>query len=244
MPIATTEELLIVTGLDAAVSATDAARATRDVLLAKARRGTSVANTASAESAGAILKEIKTFTRSIEDARKEIKEPVLDISKRIDGLAKELTEQLDAEATRISRLVGAWQAEQNRIAEEARRDAWQKEQDIKAEANSKIQEAREHSRTEASFDKKAEKIEAKAFQQIVDTRVAAASSLPPKPAGLSTREEICFEVIDITALYESTPFLVSLVPNTAAIKAAIKGLTGQQALPGVRHWKEQKAIVR
>lgn len=240
----TTAELLIVTGLDAAVTATSAARDRRDALLAKARRGTSVANSASAEKAGEVLKEIKTFTRAIEDARKEVKEPVIEVGKRIDGLARELVADLDAEATRISRLVGAWQAEQNRIADQKRREAWEEEQRIRDEANRKIQEAREHSRTEASFEKKADKIDAQATQAIIDTRVAAAGTIAPKPAGLSTREEICFEVTDIQALYESAPFLVSLTPNTAAIKAAIKGLTGQQTLPGVRHWKEQKAIVR
>lgn len=244
MNTTTTEELLTISGLDAAVSATATARETRDALLISARRGTAVTSADSAERAGTLLRQIKGFTRSIEDARKEVKEPVIEIGKRIDTLAKELTCELETEATRLSRLVGAWQAEQNRIAEEARRKAWEEEQRIKEEANRKIREAEEHSRTQASFEKKADKIEAAAIQAIVETRVAAAAVAQPKPAGLATREEICFEVTDLTALYEAAPYLVSLHPNTAAIKSALKGLSGAQTLPGVRHWKEQKAIVR
>jgi len=241
----TVSEFLTVSGIEsAAITATDDARAKRDALLVRARKGTAVVSAASAENAGILLRDLKAFTRSIEDARKEVKEPVLEIGKRIDGLARELTDDLNNEAARISRLVGAWQAEQNKIAEEARRKAWEEEQRIKDEANRKIEEARQHSRTEASFEKKAEKIEAAAMKEIVDTRVSAAAVMPAKPAGLSTREEICFEVLDLVALYEAAPYLVSLTPNNSAIKAALKGLTGEQKLPGVRHWKEQKAIVR
>lgn len=266
-----TTELLTISGMDAAVSATDAARATRDALLSRARRGTAITSATSAESAGAMLKEIKTFTRAIEDSRKEVKEPVLEISRQIDGLAKELTTDLDAEAARISRLVGAWQAEQNRLAEEQRRKAWAAEQEIKRAAMQAEREAADRlaaeqaelqakaarARTLAGKEraelemKQAERRAAEEQQARIDAQarelVEAQQQImttAPKPAGLSTREEICFEVTDLTALYEAAPFLVSLTPNNAAIKSAIKGLTGNQTLPGVRHWKEQKAIVR
>ena len=238
-------ELLLVSGLDAAaISATDAARIARNLLLARAKSAPAVGNAASAENAGIILREIKAFTRQIEDARKEVKAPVLEIGAKIDGLARDLTVDLETEATRLSRSVGAWQAEENRKADELRRKAWAEEQRIKDEANAKIAEAREKSLTATSFEKKAAAIEDKATMKIIETRVAAAQAIPAKPAGLATREEICFEVTDALALYEAAPYLVTLTPNNAAIKGALKGLTGEQRLPGVRHWREQKAIVR
>lgn len=236
-----TAELLVVSGMDASVSATDTAREVRDQLLAKARAGSVVKDAAGAGRAGELLKEIKAFTRQIEDARKEVKEPVLDLTRRIDGLAKELVGELEAEANRISRLVGAYQAEQNRLAEEARRKAWEEEQRIKEEANRRIAEAQQTAKTEADFERKAEKIEAKAVQQIVETRVAAAAAAPAKPAGLATRTEILFEVEDVQTLYKFSPSLVVLTPNAAAIKAILK--TGAK-LPGVRSWTESKTFVR
>lgn len=241
----TTTELLLVSGLDsAAISATAEARGNRNALLVKGRAVTRVASAAGVEMAGETLRDIKAFTRSIEDARQAVKAPVLTIGSKIDALARDLTTDLLAEADRIARLVGAYQSEQYRIAEEARRKAWDEEQRIKAEANAKIAEAEAHSRTQASFEKKAEKIEAQATQQIIDTRVAAAAAIPPKPAGFSTRRDPKYEVTDIVALYEACPFLVKMEPNHAALIAAIKGLTGEQTLPGVKHWFESKAVVR
>lgn len=272
-PMTSTTELLTISGVDdAAITATSDALALRDELLARARKGTIVTTPESAEKAGSILKEVKAFTRLIEDARKIVKEQPLKLCRDIDALASKLVSELETEATRISRLLGAWQAEQNRIAEEARRKAWEEEQRIKREAEEKAraealrvrkeQEELELKASRARSDEKAAEWRAKAAQReeesqtasaahvaqteqaIVETRVAAAAIAPPKPAGLATRKEVCFEVTDIQALYDAAPFLVTMSPNNAAIKAAVKGLSSGQSLPGVRHWEENKTIVR
>jgi len=268
-----TTELLTLSGLDSAeLTATSAARARRDELLAAARRGTIVTTKEGAEKAGAILKDLKAFSRLIEDARKTVKERPLALCRDIDALATKLTKDIEFEASRISRLLGAWQAEQDRLAEEARRKAWEEEQRIRREAEEKAKAEAARAEKEkaeleakaararspekaAEWRKKAEQREeqsrtdsaahvAATEQKIVETRVAAAAVAPEKPAGLATRQEICFKVTDITALYEAAPFLVTLQPNNAAIKAAIKGLAKGQTLPGVEFWTEAKAIVR
>lgn len=269
----TTAELLTISGVDeAAITATSDAIAMRDTLLARARKGTIVTSAQSAEKAGVILKDLKAFTRLIEDARKTVKEQPLKLCRDIDALAAKLVNELDGEASRISRLLGVWQAEQNRIAEKLRQEAWEKEQQIKRDAEEKARLEADKARKEkeelelkASRARSAEKAEeyrekarqvdeqsqaaseahvAATEQAIVETRVAAAAVAAPKPAGLATRKEVKFEVTDIQALYDAAPFLVSLVPNNAAIKAAVKGLSAGQSLPGVRHWEEATAIVR
>lgn len=48
----------------------------------------------------------------------------------------------------------------------------------------------------------------------------------------------------IVALHEAHPMFVILSPNNAAIKAGLKQLADGQSLPGVRHWKEAKTVVR
>jgi len=269
----TTTELLTISGVDsAAISATSDAVAMRDELLKRARRGTTVSSPEGAERAGGILKDLKAFTRLIEDARKTVKEQPLKLCRDIDALAAKLVTEIDAEATRLSRLIGTWQAEQNRIAERARQEAREKEQQIKREAEekakaeaAKARKEQEELEAKAARARSAEKAEewrekarlaeeksraasdahvAQTEQAIVETRVAAAAVSPPKPAGLATRKEVKFEVTDIQALYEAAPFLVSLAPNNAAIKAAVKGLAAGQSLPGVRHWEEAVTIVR
>jgi hypothetical protein len=225
------------------ISVSDAARTERDALLVVAHNVSVVATPEAAESAAETLKEIKTFTRSLETSRTEVKQPVLEIGRRIDSLAKEITAELETEAGRISKLLGAYQAEQFRKEEEARRRAYEEEQRILAEAARKAQEAAEHSRNQASFDKKLETINEAATAQIAESKAAVAKAAPRTFAGTATREEICFEVLDVEALYRAMPLLVTLQPNNTAIRGVLKAYP-DKPLPGVRVWKESKMIVR
>lgn len=132
-------ELLIITsGAElTSVSAAEAARQKRDELLAMARRGTCIKDAAGNARAADILRELKLFSRSVEEGRKSAKAPILELASKVDALAKELTTDLEAEAARISRLVGTYQAEQERIAEEARKRAFEEEQRLRREAEEK-----------------------------------------------------------------------------------------------------------
>lgn len=169
----TTTTALEVLGLSAVeTTASAAAIAERDRLLAMARKGKSVTDAASAQRATDVLKELKAFTRTIETTRKEVKEPVLQLAKDIDGLARTLTEDLDREATRISALVGEWQAEQNRLAEEARRKAWEEEQRIRREAEAK--ERAEQERLAA--EQRARELAAMKVQADLEAKAARARS--------------------------------------------------------------------
>lgn len=153
--------LLTLAGIDdAQLTATSAARLKRDGLIADARCILTVRDTEGANLAAIALRDVKTFTRSIEEARADVKGPVLDLGKRIDALARELTAELETEATRLSRVLGAFQAEEKRKADEAREKAlaeerriWEeakaKEEAIVAEARKKEAEEREKARKEA-----------------------------------------------------------------------------------------------
>ena len=140
----------------ATLTATDWARAERDLLLGMARDVENVRDAQTAEKAATALRSLKDFTRNIEAARTSVKLPVLDLGKRIDTLAKELTTTLETEADRLSRALGAWNTEQKRLAEEAERKAREEEQRIWREAQEK--EAAEKAR----LQKEAAEREAKA----------------------------------------------------------------------------------
>ena len=121
----------------ATATSTEAARVKRDQLLSIASGVTRVDSLLSAETAAETLRALKDFTRTIESARKDVKEPVLDLGKRIDALAKELTAQLEAEANRLGGIIGTWQAEQERIAREAREKAEAEERRLWEEAKAR-----------------------------------------------------------------------------------------------------------
>jgi hypothetical protein len=126
------------------------------------------------------------------------------------------------------------------------------EEEAKALAEKQAQEAQERAAAQAKREiEAAEQAEREAQaradaerQKIIETRVATVGKIAPKPVGVATREEICYEVTDVQALYEAAPYLVKLEPIASMIKGALKQLQEGQNLPGVRHWRENRAIVR
>lgn len=268
-----TPEFITLTHADIpGVLSTTTATERRDQILAKARRGNSIGSPASAEAAAAVLRECREFTRAIEEARRDVKESPMKLCRAIDALAEQLTAGVEAEAKRISGILGTWQLEQKRIADDAARRAREEEQRVIREAEEKAaaeaekarlareeleaQAARATSAKQAeAIERKIDKLDAKTEaasaahvdaveQKIAEVRVAAVAVAAPAPAGISARAPIEFEITDIVALYESAPFLVLMEPNKPAIRAALKGLKEGQSLPGVRHWKAARAVVR
>jgi len=294
---------ITLTGFDLVTStAAEEARNNRDALLVRAGRCNLVTDPTAQESATNLLRELRQFSKTIEAGREEAKAPVIELGRNIDALARELSQQVEAEGKRLSTILGAYEIEQRRIArekqEEAEREArrirmeaFEKEEAerkrlaaierekqaelerqqaaIRAEADAKAARARtdagreraaEEARKEAerlqanaALEKERREQQARAEQEARDAEATrlqleakqtAVATMPVKQAGTSTREKICFEVENIVALYEAAPYLVNLTPNVAALNSALKGLHGDQKLPGVRHWKEAATITR
>lgn len=104
-----------------------------------------------------------------------------------------------------------------------------------------MQEAQDAAKSRGEAVVAQAKIEAQAVEKIVEVKQAAEATVAlSRPAGATVRETWCFEVTDIKALYAAAPYLVTLEPNGAAIRAAIKT---NQNIPGLRVWKEAKSIV-
>lgn len=151
--MATTTEpvsLLTIAGLEVAIpSATPEAIAQRDALLVLARKGKIVNSPESAQRAGLVLKDLKAFTRLIEETRKAVKAPVLKLEDDIDALAKTLTTQIKAEETRIGGLIATYQEEQRRREQAEREAAFKEQQRLAAEHAEKERKAREAQEAEA-----------------------------------------------------------------------------------------------
>lgn len=228
---------------DAQVTAANAARAERDELLKLSSAVTSVIDRLDADHATNVLRDLTAFSKRIEAARTEAKAPALDIGRRIDALAKELAHAVTTEAARVSRIVGAFEAEERRKAELVRYEAEREASRLAKEAEAKANQARRQAGNELDGDRAADAIREQAVEQIVAVRQAAAVAVAPKQAGTAVREDVVFEVTDIRALYAAYPELVNLEPNGTAIRAILRNAPNLQ-VPGLRHWREAKLNVR
>jgi hypothetical protein len=233
-----------VVGIDTAIVSIDsAALDQRDALVFSIHSVGQIVNDQEAFRAATVLKDVKEFTRAIESARKDVKDPVLDVGRKIDSLAYDLTARLEQEAKRVSAALGVYQIEIRRKEDEAKRKAWHEEQRIIDETKRRLAEAEVAAKSETQYDKVAAKIESQAIGQIAQARAEVAAISIRKPDGIATRENICFEVNDIQALYEANPMFCVLTPNNAAIKAFLKAYP-KAKLTGLTHWVESTSYVR
>lgn len=235
-------EALIITG-SMQITAADEARAQRDDLLTQAASVTTVADRIDADSATAVLRELKAYAARIEEARSRAKAPALEIGRKIDALAKELVAAVTTEAGRIAKVVGAYELEEKRKADEARYAAEAEARRIAQEAERAAAKARAAAPDALAADRAADAIAEKAVAQVVAVRQQAATVAPARQTGTQVREDVCFEVTDIRALYQAHPELVTLEPNGTAIRAILRANPNLQ-VPGLRHWREAKLSVR
>lgn len=238
-------QLITIDGLASVlITSTEEARQTRESLLASAATVQAVADRDGAEYASSMLKDIKAFTRLIDTTRSAVKAPILDQGRQIDALAKELSLQLEAEASRISRLLGGYTAEQERIADRARQEAQAKERLLAEETRKQAAAIMQSEQNKTAQQEAMDRLNADITQKVIAIRETAIEKSPVKLSGTATRTVVRFEVTDINLLQDSFPFLVVMTPNTSAINAALKGLQPGQTIPGIRHWTESLVSVR
>lgn len=220
------------------VFAAKSALTTRDELLKASKVVTTVTDADSAEQAIDMLRQLKEFTDTIELSRKEVKGPIDLIVSKIQETARVLVTDITTERGRLDRMVGDYNRKQQEIAERERQKALAEEQRVIDEANKKLADAQ----AAGASDKKLEKMEAKAFEQIAEAKQITAATAAPKMAGVSTRPVWVYEVTDFAALYKAHPTAVKMEPVDAIMKALLKQTKG--VLPGVTAHQENRAIVR
>ena len=197
-----------------------------------------IASVSDLDEAAAALTNIKSLTRSIEDSRKDVKAPVLEVGRRIDTVAKEYLAPLEVEASRLSVIVGSYQEASRRKAEKEREEA------AKAQAAALAELDRAQAAAVASGDAAAaDAARAVAADKIAESQLAVVAAEGARLDGITTRTAWKFDVSDINALFTARPELCIVTPNNAAIRAVIKANRGA-AIPGLRIWQEAGAIVR
>ena len=210
----------------------------RTVALAASGNVRAIASVEDLDHAAAALTTIKSLTRSVEDSRKAVKAPVLEVGKRIDSVAKEYLAPLEIEGTRLSTLVGSYQEAARRKAEREREEAAK----VQAEALAEMQ-AKQAAAMAAGDEAAADAARAEAADKIAASQLAVTEAEGAKLDGIATRTAWKFEVLDIQALFKARPDLCVIEPNNAAIRAILKFNNGQP-IAGLRMWQEAGAIVR
>lgn len=210
----------------------------RRVALAAAEQVQEIATVADLDAAAAALTRIKGLTKSVEDSRKEVKAPVLEVGKRIDQTAKEYLGPLEAEARRLAGMVGTYQEAEKRKAERIRQEEAEKQRIALAEMAAKQAQAMAAGDVQAADAARAE-----AADRIAESQLAVVNAEGPRTDGIVTRTAWKFEVTDAAALYAARPELCIIEANGPAIRAILKANNGKP-IPGLRIWQEAAAVVR
>lgn len=262
-------------GIDIAPSATEA----RDTALSFACTIAEISDTTPAQLVVDTIKELKAIQKSVEDSRVTVKAPVLELTRRIDTVAKAFIGPVDTEVRRLDAILTAYQQEQERIRREAEakrlaaiRAAQEAEERARREAEAARlkaeQEAAEAAQTAheqadpfaeaeatAAIHRAAVEAQVKATeaQALAATAIkaatveTAAAMAAPKPTGMSVRRQPDFEVVDLLALANARPDLVTIQPKRAEILSHMRKLTPwddkRQLCPGLKGWWDGKVVV-
>ena len=101
--------------------------------LSAARAVVAVTDTDSCDIAQSRLRSLASVRTAVESSRKIVKAPVIDLGKRIDGIAADFVADVVAEEARLSGLVTEYAREQQRIQREAELAAEQERQRVERE---------------------------------------------------------------------------------------------------------------
>jgi hypothetical protein len=228
-----------------AVTIDQSAIALRQIAIQDAREITTIQSPGDVALATEVVRSLKQLSSACEAARTQIKAPVLDLGRQIDAKAKEFSAQLDTEASRILRMVGSYQAEQERLREAELRRQQQVRERIERERIEAERKALEEAKG-AQTEQQLELAEAKIEQVAVVAEQAKAQIAPVAPVqavkGLSVKPVLRFEVVDIATVYKFNPQFVELSAKASVINAALKA--GITEIPGLRIYEDVTTRVR
>ena len=229
----TTEtEALILAGDGYQLTIAPEAFALRERALTKAANITAVTSHDESYEAGHRVKEIAALRNLVERSRKLVKEPVLEVGRRIDQAAKDFLADLTAEEGRIKQLIESHAyrlAEERRIAEEAERRA-------AAEARAAREAAEAAQQAAQTIGRIADVVAAQQAErsrlEALATRCAAAEETHAAKQPDEVRWAWDFEVTDLAELARLAPALVRIEPNVSEIKRRIAQAVEQYTDPG------------
>jgi hypothetical protein len=220
----------------------------REVAIAAASQVLAVRDAQTQADAVEAMTQLKSLKKGVEKSRELVKQPVLEIGRMIDNTARNFLQPIDAELSRLSGMVSAFQVEERKRVEAEQREQErmrQKAIEAQAEEQRRLEAQAERARSPAKkleILQKQEASEEKLKETLVSTTMAEKAVVPSRSAGMVVRKQWKFEVTDIEALFKEKPFAVSLQPNAGIIRGLIAG--GLRECPGLRIFEETSTSVR
>lgn len=217
----TTTDALILAGDGYQLTIAPEARAKKSELLTKAASVTSVTSIEESSTAQFHMRDLAALRILVEKSRKAVKEPVLMVGKAIDKAAADFIEDVDAEETRIRRLVEAHAQEVERIRrlkEEEERRAFE---EARAARLAKEQAEQAAAETRSIADVIEAKKAADANKAALDARMEASEQLSATQQANGVRFAWDFEVFDIDMLAACHRNKVEITPKRREIKQMI-----------------------
>jgi dTMP kinase len=115
------------------IAITPEAEKQKATIINAARAVVAVTDADSCDIAQSRLRSLASVRTAVESSRKQVKAPVIDLGKRIDGIAADFVAEVIAEEARLSGLVTEYAREQQRIKREAELAAEQERQRVERE---------------------------------------------------------------------------------------------------------------
>jgi len=115
------------------ITITPEAEKQKATIINAARAVVAVTDADSCDIAQSRLRNLASVRTAVESSRKQVKAPVIDLGKRIDGIAADFVADVIAEEARLSGLVTEYAREQQRIKREAELAAEQERQRVERE---------------------------------------------------------------------------------------------------------------
>jgi hypothetical protein len=215
-----------------------AALEVRDQLIASAQAVEAVYTDQQQRVAVDTCRDLKAAVKQVEDTRKLLKGPVMDLGKRIDTVAKDFVTPLDIEIFRLGRMITAYTVEQERKAQEAERARQAELARLERE-----RAAAEAAMVFADTENEASNLAAQADQagaMVMAVLTAAMPAPPVKVAGTRHCDVPRYDVTDVLALVQARPDLCDIAPSKSRIAEAIKG--GMTACPGLANIRIEKEV--
>lgn len=231
--------------LPAHYSVTAEAEEDRNQLALRSIEIKSVANAAENQTAADVVREIRSYVKSVEAVRQTLTKPLLEGQRLLKSLADDHCGPLLAEQKRIEGLAVAFaRAEARRVQreEEERQAAFRK---AEAERIALEEKARQLAAKANTEKQQIAAIKAGQAAEAAEAKVAQVIAAPMPTAnrvkGQQVRKELKVEVTDIHALYAARPDLVRLEPNLVGIKATLVP-ESPNLPPGLKLWWEDKVV--
>lgn len=217
----------------------------RNELVLDGKAITTITTAAKNEEAGVIVREMRTYVKSVEDMRVILTKPLLEGQRLLKALADDHVAPLKDEIARIERTGLAFvQAERRRVEDEERKRqiAFQQAEQERIEAERKAQAAAQkladdESKRNANAAAKAE-VKVIAAEEKVQAIIAAPVPEVARVKGQQVKKTLKYEVTDIYALVKARPDLCKIEAKASAINATCTPEMPNSP-PGLRLWWEE-----